>query len=240
MSVLEQVLDLYRYVECQMLMFTLRGFQQFEAVGGRVEEVGVAEGDVARAHGGLLVDVGEHAVGAVEPQASLEDGGERAVRAAVGAAARGLHVAGQLEPVFRAVVAGVLVERGQSGAIGRGAWGAIEARRARVFAARQGEQLAVGVAGQRPAGQTRCADAVEGQFLAVSVLAELAGERGSEPRGGVHGGGDADQVGPLVEGRIGGLDGEVERADIVPVGAEQCGGGGQPERLVALLVGGNQ
>ena len=104
-----------------MLMFTLRGLQQLEAVGGRVEEVGVTEGDVTRAHGGLLVDVGEHGVGAVEPQASLEDGGERAVRAAMGAAARGLHVAGQLEFVFRAVVARVLVERRQSSAIRRGA-----------------------------------------------------------------------------------------------------------------------
>ena len=60
-----------------------------------VQEIGVAEGDVARSHGHELGDVGHHGVLAHQAGAAVVDDGHGTVPAPVRAAVAGLDVAGQ-------------------------------------------------------------------------------------------------------------------------------------------------
>ena len=220
LAVIEQVLDLDRYVKRQLSVASARCFEQFQPVCGRVEEIRIAEGDVASPHRRLLVDVAEHRFRAVEPQPAGVDGRERAVGAAMGAAARGLGVAGQLELAFAAVVTRVGVKRGKPGAIGHGARVAVERNPHGSVAARQRQQLAVCVAGQGASGDAHRAEAVEHDLVAEAPLLELPRKGQPESSGSVHRGRDGDQVGPLVAGFVGRFDGQVEGSHIMPVGAE--------------------
>ena len=89
-----------------------------EGVGGAVEEVGIAEGDVLRAGGDLRADVGEHDVGVHGAEAAVVDRHDRAVAAAMLAAARRLGVADD-PPLVADLERGVLRQRRQIGSIGR-------------------------------------------------------------------------------------------------------------------------
>ena len=73
------------------------------------------------------------------------------------------------------------------------------------------------------------------------TVAQAFGQPQGEAGGGVHGHGDTDQVQVVERGgpRIG-LDGEVQRANVVAGGAQGPSGRGEAEGLVALLVGGDQ
>ena len=219
-AVVEQVLDLDRYVKRQLRVTPARCCEQFQPICGRVEEIGIAEGDVASAHRGLLVDVAEHRFGAVEPQPSGVDRRERAVGAAMGAAARGLGVAGQLELAFAAVVARVGVKRGQAGTIGDGARVAVERDPHGSVAARKRQQLAGCVAGQGASGDAHRAEAVEHHLVAEAPLLELPRKGQPESSGSVHRRRDGDQVGPLVAGFVGRFDGQVKSSHVVAVGAQ--------------------
>ena len=69
-------------------------FDDTLGVGGAVEEVGIAKGDVLGAAGDLLVDVGEHDVHRHDAELTVVDGHDRAMAAAMLAAARRLGGAG--------------------------------------------------------------------------------------------------------------------------------------------------
>ena len=75
----------------------------------------------------------------------------------------------------------------------------------------------------------------EGQFGAARPQA--LGQAQREAGGGVHGSRDGDEVGGVEGGGRGRLDGDVERADVVPGVAQSSGRRGEPEGLVPLLVG---
>ena len=133
-GVLQQVLDLDGDVEAEAGVAAGEDAQQGEGVGHGVEEVGVAECDVAGAELDLGVDVGQDDIGRDEAQPAAVGGREGAVRAAMGAAAAGLDVAG--EPLLSGPpqgpwpLAGTTVARaysaegGQARAIGQGHRGA--------------------------------------------------------------------------------------------------------------------
>ena len=111
-GVLEHVLDLCRAVEGQIRAALVQRAHDRQRVARAVEEVGVAERDVARAHGGEALDVAQDGLGLHDADAAVIDGGDRAVPAAMHAPVAGLHVADEsLLPADRQ--AGVALEAGQ-------------------------------------------------------------------------------------------------------------------------------
>src|SRR5687767_6029836 len=114
---LEQMLDLDRGVVAQAGKLGVERLDDPQRVLDAVEEVWVAEGDVLGAQHDELADVFEDDVLGVDSEAAAIDRGEWAVEAAVGAAAAGLDVPGEL--LAQAIVeAGVAVERREEVAAG--------------------------------------------------------------------------------------------------------------------------
>ena len=101
LAMLLEVLDLDGRVVGDLGEFGMERFYDPHGMGGAVEEIGIAEGDVARACRDLLPDVGEHHVALHHAKLSLVDGHHRAVPAQMLAAAAGLGVTGDY---FRAVL----------------------------------------------------------------------------------------------------------------------------------------
>ena len=88
--------------------------------------------------------------------------------------------------------------------------------------------------------QLRAVEAVEGQVGGGVEAAQPPGQGDAEAGGGVHGDGDADQVHVGEDAGFRRLHREVEAADVVAGGAKGGRGSGQPEGLVAILVGGDE
>ena len=111
-AVAQDVLDLGGHVEGQVGEGAVDGVDHARRVVGTVQEVGVAEGDVAGPHAHELGDVGHDGVLADQAGAAVVDDGDRTVTAAVRAPVARLHVAGQaaLAPESQA---GVAVQAGQ-------------------------------------------------------------------------------------------------------------------------------
>ena len=227
--------------------------------GHRIEEVGVAEGDVLGARRYQLVDVGEHDFGLDETQSPAVDGCDRAVLTAVSTAATGLDITGHAIPIPIAQV-GVEAERREARSVrdhevvSREEWprtdagpasGAAGAARQAVGEGNQGRLVlaADDVVDESPLGQSvveqRRVEPVAGDRHRGAELADALGYREPEAGGRVHRHREGDQVHSL-EIDLRGLDGEVQGGDLVPGGAQHGGGAGDPERLVAELVGRDQ
>ncbi len=89
----EQMLDLDGHVVADVGMPRRQALDHAARMCRAVEEIRVAERDVLRAGRDLLGDVGEHGLDRHDPHAALVDRHDRAVRAGMQAAARGLGVA---------------------------------------------------------------------------------------------------------------------------------------------------
>ena len=92
---LEDVLHLDGQVEGQVGKRSVRLSQDVHRVAGGVEEVGIAEGDVARTHADQSRDVGHDVVESGHPVAAVVNRRDRTMAAAVPASMAGLDVAGQ-------------------------------------------------------------------------------------------------------------------------------------------------
>ena len=91
---LQDVLDLDGDVEGHARVRGVDRARHRQRVLGAVEEVGIAERDVARAGRHLRADVGDDDVDGHDEEAAAVDRRDRAVAAVVQAAAAGLDVAG--------------------------------------------------------------------------------------------------------------------------------------------------
>ena len=105
-------LDLGGHVEGQVGIGVVHGLHHPPGVVGPVQEVGVAEGQVAGAHAHELGHVGQDVLHADHPGAPVVDHGDRAVPAPMGAAVAGLDIAGETL-LFPDHQPGVAVERRQ-------------------------------------------------------------------------------------------------------------------------------
>ena len=110
----QQVLDLRREIEGQRGELGVQRARHREGVARAVEKIRIAEGHVRGAGRHLLADVGQHDLGRDDEEAPPVDGRDRAVAAAVLAAAAGLHVADEVRRAL-AVEVRVLLQRGQRG-----------------------------------------------------------------------------------------------------------------------------
>ena len=117
LGALEDVLDLGRAVEGQLREALVHRAHDRQRVAPAVEEVGVAERDVAGAHADEALDVAQDRVGLHDADPPVVDGGDRAVPAAMRAAVAGLDVADQ--PLLAADrQPGVALEPGSSSRAG--------------------------------------------------------------------------------------------------------------------------
>ena len=141
-----------------------------------VEEVGVAERDVARAHARQALDVAQDGLGLHDADAPVVDGGDRAMPAAMHAPVAGLHVPDQpLLPAHRQ--AGVALESGQQ-----------LARRRVEAAALQVDDRPFGGRGGRARGRQLVHPGRERRLVLAGdhargelTLYQLAADRGIEP-----------------------------------------------------------
>ena len=181
-------------------------------MGRAVEEVGVAERDVARSGSDLLADVVEHDVDRHDAEATPIDRHHRAVTAQVLAAATRLDEAADPLLAIRETKLGVAVERGQVGAVraheldGLGAH-AVDRLGSQTVAQCLGERQQVGLA--LPAEQRddseltqqrlveRCVEAIGREVGVRQTLAQPRQQLDRDARGGVHAEEDRDQAGPV-------------------------------------------
>src|SRR5439155_8594 len=217
-----------------------------------VEEVGVAEREVAGTHLDETLDVAQEDVLVHDPDAPVVDRGHRAVAAAVHAAVARLDVADQ--PLLVAEhEAGVALQRREE--LARGKLEALAAemhdlgsRRIASLGPREaadpGDQgglvLARDHAVDQPPDREVTAD---GRVEAVETEGELGPLRPQRPGGppreahrGVHRDREGDRLAPLQPLRIPALDCEVEAADLVAGAAQGGGRRGDVQGLVPELV----
>ena len=114
---LQQVLDLDDRVVGERREFAVERFDDPARVRRAVEEIGIAERDVRRALLHLRADVGEHDVDGDDAELAVVDRHDRAMAAAVLAAARGVGRADDLARAVRHLQRRVAIERGQPRAI---------------------------------------------------------------------------------------------------------------------------
>ena len=103
-----EMLDLDGRVVGDFGKFGMERFHDPHGVGGTVEEIGIAEGDVARARRDLLPDVFEHHLALHHAKLSLVHRNHGTVPAQMLAAAAGLGVSGRR---FRSVLPEVRIRR---------------------------------------------------------------------------------------------------------------------------------
>src|SRR5262249_43629411 len=112
LAMLEDVLDLGRHVEGDLGMRRMERAGDGHGVAHAVEEVGVAEREVPRAGGDLLMGVGEDDLARDDEEAALVDRRDRTVETAMEAAAARLEVSDDaLLPRRRADEASITRER---------------------------------------------------------------------------------------------------------------------------------
>ena len=93
----QQMLDFYGRVVGDLRKFGVQRFDDAHGVRGAVEEIGIAEGDVARAVRDLLADIVENDVALHDAELALIDGHDRTVAAQMFAAAAGFGVGDGLD-----------------------------------------------------------------------------------------------------------------------------------------------
>ena len=216
------------FVDAEMLDFdgdVVRKLRKFrvqiaddrERVADAIEKIGIAEGDVPGARGDLLADIGENRLFFHDAENAIVHGDDRAMAAAMFAAAASFGVAGDAVTAVRQDDAGVAREGGKTGAVrgeellaaeGNGGWRGRCARE--VKAGAQAGLDAGRIAGA--AGSERIRESGErllelsAEEVADAELAEaLFGQRGIEPinaefRGGIEGAQSGDER----EGKAGG------------------------------------
>jgi hypothetical protein len=243
--VAEDVLDLDGGVEGEIRPLGMEGGGDAQGMGGAVEEVRIAEADVAGAGRNLAADVGEDDMERDHAKGALVEGDDGAMAAEVLAAATGLGGASG-EPLAVDDERGVAVKRGQGGAVrreegeagerdeigGRAAFDDVE-KGLFEFAAKDGgnaeltEKLRVewGVEAVGNEGGTRV------EFACPE------NEGNGRAGGRMHG-----QVKGLEIGVTEGFgrergDGSAGGDDVVASGAQPGGGGGQAEGLAAEVIG---
>ena len=159
----DDVLDLGREAERDVRVRGVQAARRRQRVLRAVEEVGIAERDVARAGGDLPARVLEHDVDRHREEPAVIDRRDRAVAAQVLAAARRLDVAGDA-PLVTDEQARVAIERRQHGAIGNqkrqamqrvaaSASGAATGARARLQAPRERDQILLAFAAEDRVGE---------------------------------------------------------------------------------------
>jgi hypothetical protein len=93
--VLEHVLNLGGAVKRELREAVVQRAHDRHGVAPAVEEVGIAEGDVARTHAREALDVAQNGLGLHDADTPVIDRGNRAVAAVVHAPVAGLHVPDQ-------------------------------------------------------------------------------------------------------------------------------------------------
>ena len=201
-----------------------------------VEEVGIAERDVAGAGCDLLVDVGEDGVDVDDPDSAVEHHRHGAVPAPVRAAARRLDVpdrpglAGDLE-------VRVATRLGEQVACREGR---LE-RHYRVGPFDPAHEGDVGVAVHERVGHVRTHRGVEAVASDRLAAGPDGGGRAHREAGrGVHRHRERDLVGPRRECGVPLFEREIEQANVVASGPQDPGRTGDAERLMAELVRRNQ
>ena len=89
----------------------MQRFDDATSVGGAVEEIGIAEGDMVRARADLRRDVGLHDVGLHDSELTVVNRHHRAVPAQMTTSSAGLGVADQRARAVGTLQGGVAVER---------------------------------------------------------------------------------------------------------------------------------
>ncbi len=206
-------------------------------MGRRVQEVGIAEGDVLRAELDELLHVVEDRLHVKATGPPVVDDRDRAVPASVGAAVGAAHGTHEAAFVTHREPHVALERREElAGRTGHGA-------RGREVLCRRGafhpgdEQL--GVAGRHDVvGDVRAHARVQAEAAHRNLdrRNELAGEAG----GGVHGDRARDPVRPRRGGLVPWVDGQIEGPYLVAPVAQEPSGGGEAQRLVTELVGGDE
>ena len=254
---LEHVLDLRCAVERQLRVALVQRAYDRQRVAPAIEEVGVAERDVACAHARQALDVAQDGLGLHDADAPVVDGGDRAMPAAMHAPMAGLHVPDQpLLPIERQT--GVALESRQQLARRRVEAAALEVDD-RPFRGRDGQARSRQLID--PGRERRfvlACDRARGEL----TLYEVAADRGIEPveadrhpgvlpahsarsaerqaHGGMHRHREANRLCPLQGAWIPRLDTEIQAADLVAGAAQRGRRRGDVQRLVAQLVGRDQ
>ena len=254
---LDQVLHLDRRIEGDIGKRRVQRAGEPERMSRAVQEVGVAERDVACARRDLGPDVGHHHRFRHDAEAPLVHRHHRAVAAEMLAAAAAF---GEARDALRAIgqdqlrIAG---KRGQPRAIGCDernlceTYGCLSSRRDGVTVAQtlgQIEQRRFELAAENAAGAPRTQErlvhggieTVDAEMGAGCELAHLGQGFDGDPRGGMHADAERDQTRPgeLARGEF--VQREVDALDVEACPREPSGRGRERERLAAELVGVDQ
>ena len=263
---LQDMFDLGGKVEGEAGMGVAHPSQDAQNVRGTVQKIGVPEGDVARSHAHLLVDVGQHHVGGHGEKPAVVHRRDRAMQARVETTPRRLGVPGG--HLFRpGIQLGVPFQRGQAGAVryrpllagkmGRGGrngarrgvgvgpgvpGGALaRAKPVHQVAERLFELAAdhrIGAVGQEIIGVQGSVESVKAQVRVRIEDPDAARQVHPDPHGRVHGHRDTDKPG-AADGILGDrLDGRIDRLDLVPFRLQAGGRGGQAEGLMTQFIAG--
>jgi hypothetical protein len=221
-----------------------------------VEKVRVAEGDVLRPRGHLSPDVFQHHLSLDDPELPAVHGDDRAVTAQVLATPAGLGIAHGPLPAIQDQ-GGIPCEGNQvppvrdqeflSGQRDHRLGLAITVPpvgQPRQQAHQTGLELAaqdrLGSQGTKVAFVHRGVQAVEAEVGVGVQGLDAGGESRSQPRGGVHWDVESDEVGSADRLFIQALHGQVQAGDRGPGTAEPGRRGGEPERLAAHFIGGDE
>ncbi len=255
-GVLDDVLDLDGRVVGDLRELLVQRACNAKPVGGTVEKVGIAEGDVHRAGRDLVADIGHHHVHGHGAEAAVVHRNHRAVAAKVLAAAARLGESDHALAAVRQVETRVARERGKPVAIGRHEPDLVEADHvlhllcavAGADALGGGQQRGLELAAEHGA-DTEVAEKrlVDGRVKPVDAQVRLGCERldawqrlERDARRGVHGQIDGDHAGAAQHLGVEAIERQIQAVH-PKSGPFQPGGGlGEPERLTAELVGVDQ
>jgi hypothetical protein len=251
------VLDFDGHVVGDVRPAAVQGFRDAHGVGGAVEEVGVAKGDVLGSGGNLAGDVFQHHVRLHDEEAPAVDRNDGAVAAEVLAAAAGLGVADDPRLAAGQGDVSVLPKGRQPRAIGD-AEGLPRQRNRRLRLSCRGRRIsAVGgeplderdesrfeLASQDRVGSQsaqkrlihRRVETVEAEMGGGVEVLDSGDEPRREPGGGVHRDVEGDQVRGGDGAFIQPLDGQVKAGNIRPRFSQPSRRGGYPERLPPQFV----
>ena len=231
--------------------------RELERMGRAVQEIGVAERDVARARRDLSADVGHHDVFGDDAKATLVHRHHWTVAAQVLAAAAAFGESGDPLRAIGQDQLRIARERGQPRAIGRderhlvAAYQRFPLRRdgaVRAQALREIEQRRLELAAEHGGGATRAqerlvhggVEAIHAKMGAGREPAHLGQRLDGDPGRGVHADVERDQTRVIELGRVEPLQREVDAFDVEAGAREPRGRRRQRERLATELVGVDQ
>ena len=256
-GVLQEVLDLDGNVVSERGKFAMQRLDDGDGVANTVEEVGVAEGNVAGAGGDLLANVSEDDVALDDAEGTVVNRHNRTVSAEMLAAAAGFGIADDAMAFTRHDEMGVLFERRETAAVGDvellagegdgWLWLSIRRwRRGRVaealdemdeaffeFAAENGLDAEC----SQVVGVHRRVKAVEADVRAWVQTANGLNQRDGEARGGVHGHVKRNEISGANRRFAEVFAGEIEAGDFGTGAVQPSGGRRKAKRLAAKLVG---